>query len=261
MRVGAVDIGSNSVRLLTAGSDLEDLRRAVVVTGLASGVDRNRRISEASVARTLDVLAGFAARLEEDRVDAVAAVATSACRDAANGAEVMDRFEQVLGVRPVIISGQREAELAFSGVASHRGAGSQLTVIDIGGGSTEIIAGADAVEWSCSYDIGSVRLTDRLLPVRPADDADLLRAREEADAIFAEPVPPARSEDVVGVAGSFTSMAGIALQLEAYDRNQVHGTFLTTAQVASLVTTLAALSVEETAEIPSLDPRRSLRRA
>ena len=257
MRVGAIDIGSNSVRLLTVGADGEELRREVAVTGLASGVDRSRRLSEPAVARTLDVLEAFAAWLELDEVDTVGAVATSACRDAANGARVMARIEQVLGVRPSIISGQREAELAFLGVAAARRAGGQLTVIDVGGGSTEVISGSDAIEWSCSYDIGSVRLTDRVLPMRPAIAGDLAVARAEADAIFADPMPPVRSGDVVGVAGSFTSLAAITLQLETYDRDQVHGSILTTAQVAGLISTLATRSVEETAAIPSLDPRRA----
>ena len=223
MTVTAIDIGSNSIRILTLGPDGSDVRREAVVTGLATGVDATGRLADATVDATIDVLERFANWMEADGTARVRAVATSACRDAANGPEIMDRIAGIIGVEPEIISGAAEAELAFRGASSHAGPGPRV-VVDIGGGSTEIIEGADEIEWHHSYDIGSVRLTDWAIDERPVPDTAVERARTMADGVFAMPAIPVAGGAVIGVAGTFTSIAAIDRGLERYRRDLVDQT-------------------------------------
>ena len=254
--VTAIDIGSNSVRLLTVASDGTELRRVVEVTGLARDLDASGTLSEASVAATETVLASFASMIDHDGSDRVGIVATSASRDATNGPDVMRRFERIIGVAPEIIGGGREAALSFAGATAET-AHIQQVVVDIGGGSTEIIDGSDAITWAHSYDIGSVRLTDRCLPNQLVSDDEVSSAREVAAAVFLSPVPAARSKRIVGVAGTFTSLAAMVLNLEAYDRMRVHRTEVSTDDIEEIIRHLARMRPEEIAAIPSLDPKRA----
>ncbi len=256
MIVAAIDIGSNTVRLLTVTDDGSEIRREVAITGLAAGVDGSGVLSADAVERTADVLVGYARAMDEDGVEAVAAVATSACRDARNGEQVMDRLARAMGFRPEIIRGDEEAALAFSGATAGSG-GASTTVIDIGGGSTEIIVGGDEIAWSHSYDIGSVRLTDRVLPDRPVTGAELRAAQDATDHILASPSPPSATGTVIGVAGTFTSLSAIALGLDRYDRDAVHGSVLSSDDLDQLTERLSPLTVAQTAQIPSLDPKRA----
>lgn len=256
MTVAAIDIGSNSVRLLTVDAHGAEVRREVEVTGLARGVDIAGLLSEEAVVATEAVLARFAARIESDRSDRVGIVATSASRDAINGAEVMARFERVIGVAPEIIGGGREAALAFAGATAHLPRATHV-VVDIGGGSTEIIEGSDVIRWAHSYDIGSVRLTDRSLGHHPVSDAGIGEAREVADQVLSSPRPDVEAGSIIGVAGTFTSIAAIVLGLVEYDRAQVHHTELSLNDIEETVDRLASMKLQDVAAIPSLDPRRA----
>ncbi len=255
-RVAAVDIGTNTVRLLVASAgadgDLIEEHLRVEIVGLGHGLDATGRLSTEAMARAEAALAGFAPLIEG--VNACRVVATSASRDAANRDEFFERVEAVLGTRPTLISGDEEAGYAFAGATSWLDE-SQVVVVDIGGGSTEFVAGRSHPEYSMSVDIGSVRLTDRLLASRPVD-ADVLdaAARMVADA-FAAVHPP--SGTVIGVAGTCTSAAALAAGLAAYDRDVVHGFRLGRRQVAAVVERLAGLSIEATAALPSLEPKRA----
>ncbi len=257
MIAGVVDIGTNSMRLLITDGPTEILRK-VVVTGLGYGVDRTGRFDPARVAETLEVLAAYGKAMDEHGVDARRAVATSATRDAADGREFVDRAEPALGVRPKIISGTEEAALSFLGATGRRGDDGPVVVIDVGGGSTEFVYGSGGVvEYATSIDIGSVRLTERVVPSRPAPDDEIARARDAVADAFGGLHLPAPPSAVLGVAGTFTSMAAIALDLPAYDRSHVDGTILTIAGIRSMIERLAALDIAGTAAIPSLDPRRA----
>lgn len=256
MTVTAIDIGSNSVRLLTVRSDGAELRREVEVTGLARGVDASGLLSEESVIATETVLARFATLVDHDRSDRVGIVATSASRDATNGAAVMARFERIIGVAPEIIGGGREAALSFAGATAQL-PHARHVVVDIGGGSTEVIDGTDAITWAHSYDIGSVRLTDRRLLRHPVSNDEAHAAQESAAAVFSTPEPVTQAERIVGVAGTFTSLAAMALNLEVYDRTQVHRTEVSIADIEGLIDRLAGMSLGEVRAIPSLDPKRA----
>lgn len=256
MTTGAIDIGTNTVRLLIRDGARELERRSTVV-GLGVGVDATGRLAPDAMERALAVLAGYGALLDRHRVSRRRAVATSACRDAANAPEFLDRVETVIGVRPEVIPGTEEAELSFRGAtAALPGAGPTL-VIDPGGGSTEFVFGVDRVEYSRSVDIGSVRLRDRLLPMQPAPAAAVAAAREECRRVMDAVKLPAAPQRIIGVAGTFTSLAAIHLELAVYDRNRTHGTVMLLSDLDALVDRLARLSIVEIAAIPAMEPKRA----
>ena len=255
--IGALDIGSNSIRLMVVASDGSVVRRESEVTGLARGVDANGALSDDAVASSLTVLSRFADLMAHDGVTRFAAVATSAARDARNGLEVMRAIGGVLGQEPSIIDGEDEARLSFAGAVTGAGRTGRQVVVDIGGGSTEVVEGDVDVTWSHSYDMGSVRLTDRSLPDRPASVAQLATASAEVDRVLSEPPIRVRAVEVIGVAGTFTSLAAMHLGLGRYDPDAVHGTTLTRSEIDALVGELASLTTAETADIPSLEPRRA----
>lgn len=251
MRVAAVDIGTNSMRLLVV-EDGREIGRWEEVTGLGRGVDATGRLSADAVERTLEVLERYGRTMRELGVGRVRAVATSASRDAANAAELLDRAASALGVRPEVVPGTEEARLAFAGATAGASAPGPFVVVDIGGGSTELVWESRAV----SMDIGSVRLTDRLLPERPASPEEVRAAGEHVDGLLAS-VDVDPFETALGVGGTWTSLAAVALDLPAFDRSAVHGAPLGRAQLAGLVERLARLDVAETAAIPALDPKRA----
>lgn len=256
MRVGAVDIGTNTVRLLVRDGSTELLRRVEVV-GLGVGVDASGVLSAEAMDRAAAMLADYGAALRSLGVERRRAVATSACRAAANAAEFLDRVEGVLEVRPEVISGDDEAALSFRGATAAVGGEGPSLVIDIGGGSTEFILGEGSIAYARSVEMGSVRLTDRLLSERPASPervADAAAGVRQALARLEFPSPPRR---VIGVAGTFTALAGIHLRLPVYDRRRVHGTTMSLGDIDRLVARLTPLTVAETAALPSMDPKRA----
>ncbi|MGH8935785.1 MAG: exopolyphosphatase [Acidimicrobiia bacterium] len=258
MRVAAVDIGTNSVRLLVAGPGRRWLERRVRVVRLGEGVDETGRLAEAAITRAVSVLEEYGEAIRRWDVKRAEAVATSALRDAENREEFLALAERALGVRPEVIDGAEEASLAFRGaLAGLAGHPPPFLVVDVGGGSTEFVFGSGSPEYSLSIDIGSVRLTERALPDRPAPQGRLETARRLVGELFAGLELPGSPATVVGVAGTFTSLAAIALELSEYDPQAVHGTRLSAEQLAGLVDRLAAMTVEETAAIPSLDPARA----
>lgn len=244
-----VDIGTNSVRLLIMDGPRE-IGRWVEVTGLGKGVDTTGELATQAVERTLEVLHQFGSLMDQERAGRRLAIATSASRDASNREEFFDRCQGPLGVRPTLISGHEEARLAYEGALSNLSMDGPVVVSDIGGGSTEFVT----VETVVSIDIGSVRLTDRLLPDRPAPAEAVERARDHVRELFAS--VDVRG-DLVGVAGTWTSLAAIDLGLDVYDRDTVHHHQIGRESMEALTEWLWSLTVEETAAIPSLDPKRA----
>ncbi|HEU4917073.1 MAG TPA: hypothetical protein VFV13_10965 [Acidimicrobiia bacterium] len=250
VNVGVVDIGTNSMRLLITDGTTE-LGRWVEVTGLGRGVDRTGLLSNAGIEDSLAALRRFGAEMDDAGVGRRAAIATSASRDASNREEFFDRAETALGVRPRLISGEEEARLAYSGVSAESRWPEPIVVSDIGGGSTELVTSRGGT----SYVIGSVRLTERVMPSRPALPGELSAARALAAAVFAEVDLPEKA--LVGVAGTWTSLAAMAHHRPSHGGEPVHGYPLTRADLTSLIELLASMTVEETAAIPALDPKRA----
>ncbi len=260
-RVAAVDIGTNTTRLLVASVSPEGrlawLHRRVTVTGLGWGLDDSGRLGEAGIAKTVATLRDYAAEIGAWDVDGLGVVATAATREAANREEFLGRAAQVLGVRPAVVSGDEEAWLSFSGVTSDLDAEPPYLVIDPGGGSTEFVLGSDRPAYLVSTRMGSVRLTERCLSHHPASAAQVEEAAAEARRAFGEVELPARVGTVVGVGGTFTALAAIVLGLAEYVPEQVHRSLVTASELDDLVARLAGLTMDETAAIPSLDPARA----
>lgn len=249
MNVGVVDIGTNSMRLLiTDGSN--DLSRLEVVTGLGSGVDSTGVLSESRIVETLVVMNRYGRLMEEAGVSKRKAIATSASRDAANRESFFDRVEEMIDVRPTLISGEDEARFAYRGAVQGFGDRGRVVVVDIGGGSTEFVTAESGV----SIDIGSVRITERAIPSSPAGRDEVAAARMMIRQDLAA-LPDIEFDTLIGVAGTWTSLASVARALPR--GTPVHGREVTRAEVERIVDIMALLTVEETADLPGLDPKRA----
>ena len=262
MRVAAIDIGTNSTRLLIADVDPNasrkhaELERHTRVTGLGRGVDANGALAPDAIERTVSTLADYRRAADELAADELVAVATSATRDAANRSDFLASAAEVLRRPPVVITGQAEAELSFRGATAGMGSVADVLVIDIGGGSTEFVTARGGL----SVDIGSVRLAERSLPDRPADFDQLISAAHQVDTLLSvldDGLELSTATEVVGVAGTWTALSAIAQELPAYDRAAVHRSSLSRIALDRLVVSLAAKTLHETQAIPSLDPARA----
>jgi exopolyphosphatase / guanosine-5'-triphosphate,3'-diphosphate pyrophosphatase len=265
MRVGVVDIGTNSTRLLVAeveGGALTELERRTTVTRLGEGLEASGRLSDAAMARVSEALAGYREAIDELGAERVVAVATSAMRDAANGPQFRDEIERRFGLDSRTISGDEEARLTFLGATSGRDAGAGTLVIDIGGGSTEFVVGHPGgdPEFHVSTRMGSVRHTERHLHSDPPTAAELTALAADARAIVEADVPAdvRRSVDAgIAVAGTATSLAAIDQQLEPYDPERVHGYRLGAQRCERLLARLAELTVAQRRDVPGLHPDRA----
>lgn len=251
MSRAAVDIGTNSMRLLIVDDAGVEVTRIQRVTGLGRGVDAAGRFDPEAVRRTIEVLEEFGQAMKS--VPAKRAVATSASRDASDREGFLDLAEQALGIRPEVIPGTEEAALAYAGATA--GMLGDLMVVDIGGGSTEFVWREGEELKASSFDVGSVRLTERHLQFRPAPfDAVEAAARSCQDAF--EPVGALRGRfEAIGVAGTWTSLAAIVL--ESADRSAIHGFRLDRIGVDRLVGRLSSLTIADTAALAGLDPARA----
>jgi exopolyphosphatase/guanosine-5'-triphosphate,3'-diphosphate pyrophosphatase len=264
-RVATLDIGTNSVLLLIAEaspSGLKPLLDRATITRLGEGVDRTKRLAPEARARTLSAIRAYAEDIASLGVSACAAVGTSAMRDAAGGDDFCNDVAEVLGVRPQVIDGSREAALTFRGALSGLGVMGRVTVFDVGGGSTELVegerhAGGASVNSAVSLDVGSVRLFERHVKSDPPEPDELDRAAADVDRALATAPRPSSGSVLVGVAGTVTTLASIALELGDYDPKRVHGSALTLEQVRALAERLAELTLAERKLLKGLDPRRA----
>ena len=261
MRVAAIDIGTNTV-LLTIAEASPNGPRAVLeratITRLGAGVDRTRTLADAAKSRTLSCLEEYSRLLSEGGVSAVDVVGTSALRDAAGSEDFLEQARALLGVRPRVISGEEEAQLTFHGAISGLELGPDVTVFDIGGGSTEIIVRGEGRELDAkSLDIGSVRLFERHLHGDPATAEELGRVRDAVRSALANAPEIARDSTLVGVAGTITTLAAIDQALPSYDPARVHGALLTRAALDAILTRLARATLEQRRHMTGLPPGRA----
>ncbi len=265
-RVAAVDCGTNSVRLLVTdlpddGGTPRELVRLMEIVRLGEGVDRTGRLSATALDRTRTVLSGYAAEIRRLRAERVRVVATSATRNASNREDFAAAVRDTLGVDPEVVSGDEEARLSFTGAV--RGLPADLRppflVVDIGGGSTEFVRGGDTVDRAVSVDIGCVRMTERHLHADPptpeqvaAAEADIAAAVDRALAVVGD--GPAT---LVGLAGSVTTVAGIALGLPEYDRDRIHHSRIPLPDVVKVTADLLAMPVAQRLRIGVMHPGRA----
>jgi exopolyphosphatase/guanosine-5'-triphosphate,3'-diphosphate pyrophosphatase len=233
--VAAVDIGTNSVRLLITDDAGRELERSMRITRLGQGVDVSGELNPEAMARTVAVLETFGARIASLGAERVRAVATSAARDAKNSQLFFDAAARALGSRPEIASGEEEARLSFRGATQELSPNDgPFLVVDIGGGSTEFVLGATEPEALISVQLGCVRMTERYLTSDPP-------ALPELDACFAEVsrelgrvrnvVDVGRARRVIGLAGTVTALSALKLGLEHYDASRTHHSVLTRGDV------------------------------
>jgi exopolyphosphatase / guanosine-5'-triphosphate,3'-diphosphate pyrophosphatase len=289
-RVAAIDCGTNSLRLLIADVDsragrLVDVDRRMEIVRLGQGVDATGRLAPEALARTFRVLEDYAGEIRDASADAVRMVATSATRDAANAAEFVSGVTRILGVAPEVLSGDQEAALSFTGATAEFAAATRVPpgeqppgaaellrepppppylVVDIGGGSTEFVVGAGAPGAASpvaglSVDIGCVRLTERHLHTDPPLPAEIAAAARDIDAALdavAVKVPVTDARTLIGLAGSVTTVAGIALGLPAYDPHRIHHAVIPAPQVHTVTRDLLSQTREQRAAIPVMHSGR-----
>ncbi len=269
MQVAAIDVGTNTVLLLVArrGADgrVVAVREEATITRLGQDVDRTRALHPDAVLRTNACLSRYADVIRDHGgVARVRVVGTSAMRDAAGSEAVRDHVRRLLGVAVDVISGVEEAELAGAGALSGLDVAGPVLVFDIGGGSTECMLRGGSGSPAVSVDIGSVRVTERWLPSEPPTGAEIALAEREIAARLA----PLReiatawraaggSGAPVGVAGTMTTLAAVALEMETYDAARVHGHRLRRAELEQVVRRLARLPVEAKRTVPGLHPKRA----
>ena len=261
-RVAAIDCGTNSVRLLIAelGESRVDLGRRMEIVRLGEGVDRTGRLSPAAVERTRVALADFARQIADSAVTRTRMVTTSATRDAQNADEFRDMVVATLGFAPEVVSGDEEARLSFTGAVRGLPVEPPYLVVDIGGGSTEFAVGWSGVEAALSVDIGCVRLTERHLHDDPPTAEQILATEDDiaeaVDRALAH-VGDVGGHTLVGLAGSVTTVAALALGLPAYQPNLIHHARIPYGAVAKVTGELLAATREERLAHPVMHPGRA----
>ncbi|KAB1986314.1 Ppx/GppA phosphatase family protein [Streptomyces triticiradicis] len=272
-RVAAVDCGTNSIRLLVADADprtgeLTDLDRRMTIVRLGQDVDRTGRLAPEALERTFDACRVYARIIEEHGAERLRFVATSASRDAENRGEFVRGVLDILGVEPEVVTGDQEAEFSFTGATRELAGRDDLAtpylVVDIGGGSTEFVVGTEHARAARSVDIGCVRMTERHL-VRDgvvtdpptAEQVAAMRADIEAALDLAEETVPLReARTLVGLAGSVTTIAAIALDLQEYDSERIHHSRISLERVREITEWLLRSTHAERAAIGSMHPGR-----
>ena len=250
MRIGVVDLGTNSTRLLAAdvdGERVEEIERKTEITRLGEGVDERRKLLPLPIARVRNVLSDYRRELERLGAERVLAIATSAVRDAENGEAFLGEVEWSYGFTTRLLTGEEEAELTLRGVATERPVDDRTVVLDVGGGSTELITTAERK----SLDVGSVRLTERHLHSDPPLPDHLDAAARDVRAVLPQFEPSA----AIGVDGTITTLA--ALELGGYDAERMHGFNLTREAVERQLQRLASLPLSARRELPGLEPERA----
>jgi exopolyphosphatase/guanosine-5'-triphosphate,3'-diphosphate pyrophosphatase len=270
-RVGAIDIGTNSVRLLVADVEpgesgqprdakVVPVDRRMRITRLGQGVDRTRTLAPEAIARTTDVLREYRAALAEHGATRVRATATSAARDATNRDDFFAAAHDALGVTPELLSGDEEAALSFLGATADLDAPGPYLVVDIGGGSTEFVLGTDTPVGLMSLDMGCVRITEQFLHSDPPAPEELSNAVAVVRDLVAE-VPRAipgvlDAATLVGLAGTVTTVAAVELGLPEYDPSRTHHFRLTKTAAEDVFRTLALEPAQQRAHNPGLEPGR-----
>lgn len=249
MNVAAIDIGTNSVRLLIADASGQEIERPMRITRLGQGVDVTGELAPDAIQRTTAVLGEYRALLQRWNVERVRVTATSAARDARNSQHFFDAAEQALGVRPELLSGEEEARLSFRGAT--RGLNrdeAPFLIIDLGGGSTELVLGTREPEALISTQMGCVRMTERHLKSDPPTARELAACEEDVERELSrvrQVMDVGRARSVVGLAGTVTALSAMQLGLSHYDAKRTHHSRLTLRNVEQLFERLKRASVAE----------------
>jgi exopolyphosphatase / guanosine-5'-triphosphate,3'-diphosphate pyrophosphatase len=256
-RVAAVDLGTNSTRLLVAdvdGEQLDEITRRLTITRLGEGVDERRRLLPVPIARIRNCLADYRKELEGLGAERTLCIATSSVRDADNGEAFLGEIEWSYGFTTRLLSGQEEAAMMIRGVTAGRPLLDDVLVLDIGGGSTELVVSADGgVVSATSLDIGCVRVTERFLPSDPPSRPELAAASGYVRSLL----PQLEAGSAIGVAGTVTTLATLDLGDDEYDPARTHGHRISLAAVEEQLERLAQMSTEERIASTGIEPGRA----
>jgi exopolyphosphatase / guanosine-5'-triphosphate,3'-diphosphate pyrophosphatase len=257
-RVAAVDLGTNSTRLLVAdvdGDRLDEVVRRLTITRLGEGVDARRKLLPVPIARVRNTLSEYRREAEEQGASRTLAIATSAVRDAENGEAFLGEIEWSYGFATRLLDGDEEAALMLRGVAAGRRLEAGTLVVDIGGGSTELVLAGEngAPQASTSLDVGCVRVTERFLASDPPSRPELAEAAAYVRALL----PPYAARTAIGVAGTVTTLATLDLGDDEYDPKRTHGHRIARDSVAEQLERLATMTTAERERVPGIEPGRA----
>jgi exopolyphosphatase/guanosine-5'-triphosphate,3'-diphosphate pyrophosphatase len=256
-RVAAVDLGTNSTRLLVAdvdGGRLAEIARRLTITRLGEGVDERRRLLPVAIARVRNCLVTYRRELEALGAERTLAIATSAVRDAENGEAFLGEIEWSYGFETRLLSGDEEAALTVRGVTAGRPPLDDVLVVDIGGGSTELaLTAGGEVSFATSLDVGCVRLTERFL----ASDPPALDELAAAASYIRSLLPALEAADAIGVAGTVTTLATLDLDDAEYDPSRTHGHRIPFASIDRQLERLAGMTLDERLAVPGIEPGRA----
>jgi len=260
-RFATLDVGTNTVLLLVAETDGSGFRPVIEraeITRLGKGVDKTGRLSEESLEATVRAISRFASEARELGASEIACIATSASRDAANGQEFLARLRSEAGIEAEIISGEIEAELTYLSAARDVGTDKPIAVLDIGGGSTELVIGTtERVSFKRSFDIGSVRLTERFIRSDPPSPSEHEEMRRYVDSVLAEAPPAPEGFRFVGVAGTVTTVCAVARSIAPYDSQRVHLSRLGLGEVRAETDRYFRLDLAQKRELAGMEPKRA----
>jgi exopolyphosphatase/guanosine-5'-triphosphate,3'-diphosphate pyrophosphatase len=257
MRVAAIDLGTNSTRLLVADVEdgqLDDVARRLTITRLGEGVDERHLLLPVAIARVRNCLADYRRELEALGAERTLVIGTSAVRDAENGEAFLGEIEWSYGFTTRLLDGSEEAALMYEGVFSDRSSLDETLLVDIGGGSTELVLGSrDGPRASTSLDVGCVRLTERFLRSDPPTGPELAAAATYVRGVL----PDYSARHAIGVAGTITTLAALDLGLSEYDPDRTHGHRIALASVQRELSRLASMPLVERMTIPGIEPGRA----
>jgi len=262
-RVAAIDCGTNSIRLLIAditGSNFKEVVRTMEIVRLGQGVDQNKSFHPDAITRTLSAVEKFAALIASKGVEKVRFCATSATRDASNRELFTSGVKKILGVEVEVIPGEEEAALSFIGATKELSqSDGPFLVVDIGGGSTEFVFGAEKVEFAKSVDIGCVRMSERHLTLQPPTMAQIAEAIVDIDIAItqaAKVVPISQAKSLVAVAGTATTVSAAALKLDDYDRYLIHLSRISAQSVFQVAAMFQSMNKDQIAALGYMHPGR-----
>ena len=260
-RTAAIDVGTNSVRLYVVDLDpsgVVPVERDLIITRLGEGVDASRTLGAVPLRRTVEAIASYHRRALAAGAERVRIAATSAVRDAVNRDAFAEAVRDATGRDPEVLTGEQEARLSFLGATSELTSGGPFLILDIGGGSTEFVVGDRSVEAWISIDIGSVRLTERHVRTDPPTPTELAAVTADADTAVREAIEAVGSTAaaLIGLAGTVTTIAAIALGLDGYDRDRIHHAVLRIDVVRRISELLASSPVHERRKLPAMPPGR-----
>jgi exopolyphosphatase/guanosine-5'-triphosphate,3'-diphosphate pyrophosphatase len=262
-RVAAIDCGTNSIRLLIAditGDNFKEVLRTMEIVRLGQGVDQNKAFHPDAIDRTLNAVRLFKDQIASKGVEKIRFCATSATRDATNRNLFIDGVRDILGIEVEVIPGEEEAELSFIGATKElRQSDSPFLVVDIGGGSTEFVFGRQKVDFAKSVNIGCVRMSERHLNTQPPSMAQIAQAIVDIDIAIAQAaavVPITTAKTLVAVAGTATTVAAAALELNDYDRHMIHLSRISASNVHKVAASFQSMNKDQIASLGFMHPGR-----